>query len=46
MFLIIFLHILGSMKHFADNINEFKDIAKETNVKIEEGFIKMQGRII
>ena len=34
------------MKHFAGNINEVKDIAKETNVKIKEGFIKVQGRII
>ena len=46
MFLPTFLHILGVMKHVTDNINEVKGITKNTNVRMDEGFNKTQGKDI
>ena len=39
-----FLHILASMKQVAGNVDEVKDITNDTNVKMEEGFDKAQGK--
>ena len=46
MFLLTFLHVSGSLIHVADNVNKVKDIARATNVKMEEGFDKAEGKLI
>ena len=39
-----FLHILAQIKQVAGIVDEVKDITKDTNVKMEEGFDKAQGK--
>ena len=41
-----FLTYLGSIQDVAENVNEVKNLTKETNVKIKEGFHKAQGNQI
>ena len=36
--------MLESLKDVAKNVDEVKDITKDTNVKMEEGFDKTQGK--
>ena len=46
MFLLTFLHVSGSLKQVADDVYEVKDIARATNIKMEEGFDKAEGKHI
>ena len=45
MFLLTFLHVLGSLEHVVNDVNEVKDIASGMNIKME-GFDKAQGKDI
>ena len=42
--LLNFSHILESVKDVAENVDEVKDITQDTNIKIEKGFDKAQGK--
>ena len=45
-FLLAFLHILGLIENVAVDVNQVKDIAKNMNAKMNEGFNKAEGKHI
>lgn len=46
MFLLTLLHILGSIRHVAEDVNQVKDIAQTTKAEVTEGFKETQGKHI
>ena len=46
MFLLTLLHILGSIRHVAEDVNQVKDIAQTTKAEVKEGFKETQGKHI
>lgn len=40
-----FWHILGLIEHVAVYVNQVKNITKNTNDKMKEGFDKVEGKI-
>lgn len=40
-----FWHILGLIEHVAVDVNQVKNITKNTNDKMKEGFDKVEGKI-
>ena len=45
-FLLPFLHISGLIEHVAEDVNQVKDITKNINDKMKEGFDRMEGTYI
>ena len=43
MFLLPFLHILELIEHVAEDVKQVKDITKNTNDKMKEGFNRLDG---